>query len=309
MISFLEGVGVFLLLAGVAVLLFIVFTIVRERARLARSLDIQMFQVSFPRNADFANEMHVAEDFFSTIAMMKGSFIDRILFGPSLVVLEIHKRSYGSIVFLAGVERVYSDYFVRHIFAHFPNARVEIAKQYTLFHDHERIVTSVATLKRDHKLPVATYRDVLNSKGNAVVSALKKIQRGDAAVVQFILQPIQKKGAQRESSMHTQKNQMSGLSSNDKRKRLIHSKKSQQQFLVTIRCAASVKEFHDAGRIGSLFTDAFGRYTIPQLNGFKVSAPTDTKQFLEQLIFRVPSGEGSSVLGAHEIASLYRFSL
>ncbi len=331
---------------------YIMLRSLRSRARLARSLDMQMLQVLLPK--DIQNEereegigepikerIGVAEQFLSTLSVLPVSFMDRLIYGAPSIVFEIVARPHGGIFFYAGTHRKYIDHLEKQIYAHYPEAEVTVANEYTIFSLHDTVRVASLALRRKQYLPIATYRDLEVDPMQALTGALAKIQSTDAALIQYVLQPASRKEAHRASraarrtiqgkqhDISSSSFSLSGISKTlggsnssnrdipegrltsrmERRVELVEDKMSQQQFSVTIRVGIAVRDKDDAERVFTALCGSFAQYDLPDLNQLRVIVPRNQKRAIEQLVVRTADPSIASVLSTTEIASLYHFPL
>ena len=342
-----------LVVAVLALLCFLLWRALRDQARLKRTLDIQMLQVLLPKDLDpqereegvgepTKERIAVAEQFLSTLSHLPTSFMDRLLYGQPIVVFEIVARPDGNIVFQAGTERRYIDHLEKQMYAHYPEAEVSPIPDYTIFESGDTIRSGILRLQKAHHLPIATYRELEVDPMQALTGALAKIQRGDAATIQYVLQPATRASRRRGEKVArsvvrgrqkdvTQERSFSALSGEitstqqqkEKRRQesaqltgrmqqrveLVEQKGAQQQFAVNIRVGVSCRQPEEAERVFNAVVAAFSQYDFPDLNSFKLQTPRQARGFLRDLIFRTPRGKTANTLNTTEIASLFHFPL
>lgn len=340
------------IVTAVALLIWLLLRGLKEQARVRRSLDTVMFQVTLPKDLkpeekeegvgeQIKERIAVAEQFLSTLASLHTPAWDRFLYGPPTIVLEIVARNDDMIVFLAGTERRFSDHLEKQIYAHYPDAQVEPVTEYTIFEPGDTIRLATMKLARSGHLPVATYKELEADPMQALTGALAKIQKRDAAVIQYILQPAghkaRRKGAKAakqtfrgkrsdvgSTSMlgnlkkpfedpqrkQRQQEEMARLTPRaQQRVELVEQKVSQQLFHVNVRVGLSVRDPDEAERVFHAIVGAFAQYDLPDLNSFRAKIVKGQGGFLRDLIFRVGRLKGASLLSTTEIASLFHFPL
>lgn len=346
---------IILVLASAGIGAKILWGILRDRARLRRTLDVQMLRVLVPKDLEpkereegigeeTKERISVAEQLLSTLSNLptQGLF-DRLVYGKPIVVLEIVAHTNGVIVFYAGAERRFIDHLEKQIYAHYPDADVAPASDYTIFEPGDTIKAGRVALQRSAHLPIATYKELEADPMQALTGALAKIQGTDAAVIQYVLQPASKRvstkaqraarrtvrgkqsdvGTKRtligdaqefipKSKKEREKKQQESVQLTQRtqqRVELVEQKMAQQQFNVNIRIGVSTRQADDAERVYNAIAGAFSQYDLPDVNTVKVVSLGKSKTFLRDLIFRVPREKTSVVLGTTEIASLFHFPL
>lgn len=292
---------------------------------------------------DIKQRIAVAEQWLSTFASLPSSRWDRLLYGLPIVALEITAREDGVIVFYAGTERRFLEHLEKQIYSFYPEAEVREMQDHTIFESGDTIRTGILKLKRKAHLPVATYKELEVDPMQSLTGALAKIQNKDAAMIQFICRPASERTRRkaRQAAKRTIRGKQSDVGmrydllgdvknsitkSQDQREKeeadrqkltpraqqrveLVEQKMAQQQFDVNIRVGVSVRQPEDAERVFNAITAAFSQYDAPDLNSLRLSTPRDKRQFLRDLIFRVPRWRTSSTFSTTELASLFHFPL
>lgn len=344
-----------LVVGGVVLLLTLLWRTIREQARIRRTLDIQMLEVLLPKDLkpeekeegvgeEIKARIAIAEQFLSTLANLPSRTWDRIVYGRPMVVFEIQARSDGVIVFYAGTERRFLDHLEKQIYAHYPDADVRAAGDFTIFEPADTIQVGSFTLSRKAHIPIATYRELEVDPMQAVTGALAKIQKRDAAVVQYVLQPapararrkaqkaarevirgkraeldegifskvgkLRKKIFGTPESMEREMAELRQLTPRmQQRVELVEQKAIQPQFAVNIRVGVSCRRSEEAERVFNGVVSAFSQYDLPDLNMLKLSLPRGKRRFLRDLIFRVPQPKAASIFSTTELSSLFHFPL
>jgi hypothetical protein len=343
-ITLIAGSGLLLVaMAGVARW---VVGVVRARARLARALDIEMLQVLLPKDISGEEEggvseqlkakIGVAEQLLSTLVRLPSSWWDRWLYGRPLIIFEIEARDDGLIAFYAGTEHRYLDLLEKQIYALYPDAEVNLARDFTIFSPGDNQRVGYLTLRQRPHLPIATYQELHADPMQSLTGALAKLQRKDAAMIQFVCQPAlgnTRQRGKRSARRATQGGEetlgqdprwqyykdtllAARVSSGEQltprgqqRVQLVEEKAAQAQFDVTIRVAVSARQVEETQRVFTGIVAAFSQYDLPDLNGLKLVRPRNQRQALRDLIFRLPSTKLATTLSVRELASLYHFPL
>lgn len=349
-------VGGVMIVLSVAVLaaVWLVVQIVRDQARLRRTLDIQMFQVLVPKDIDSEDgeqdtheqqkeRIAVTEQFLSTLSNLPSGWWDRWLYGRPIVVFEIVARRDDVIVFYVGTERRFADHLEKQLYAHYPEADVSLSGDYTIFEPADTIRTGSLKLARAAHLPIATYKELEVDPMQSLTGALAKIQKGDAAVIQYVLQRSSSRTRRQAgtSARRTVRGKQGDVDSKSgmlarsgrrltqapaqrekleqeqqqltpraqERVELVEHKASQQQFDVIIRFGVSARQLEEAERIFNAIHGGFAQYELPDLNRLQLKTPGKPHRFLQDLIFRIPRPRAANTLSTTEIASLFHFPL
>ncbi len=340
------------LLAALGVLVWVLVRSVREQAVLRRTVDVEMLEVLLPR--DVRNEereeeraekikekISVAEQFLSTFTRLHSTGWQRLLYGRAIMVFEIVVHSDGLIRFYAGTERRYLDHLEKQIYALYPEADVRPSSDYTIFEKGDAFRGANVRLGQRGHLPIATYRELEADPVQSLTGALAKVQKKDAAVIQFVCRSssprVRRKGKEaarrttrgEQSDVRTgsfegasrkflkskeQKEKMEEKSAkltprSQERVELVEHKVSQPQFDVNIRVGVSAREPEETHRVFEGLAAAFSQYDLPDLNYLRVGRVGKSKTFIQDLIFRVPREKTASTLSTTELASLFHFPL
>lgn len=337
-------------IAGLVVL----FHVTKTRAQMSRALDIQMVQVLLPKDMQreeqdegigqsIKERIAVGEQFLSTLASLPTSFIDTLIYGKPVVVFEIAIVPGHGITFFAGVERKYVQHLEKQIYAHYPEAEVKNALEYTVFEEGDTIRIAQLQLRKKGYLPIATYKELEVDPMQPLTGALAKLQKTDSAIIQYVCAPASHKESARaykatkqtvlgrqsdvanssfgfasifslitssKTDRDEEEQRASKLTSRmQQRIELVEAKMTQQQFAVNIRIGVSVKKPDDAERVFHAVASAFSQYDFPDLNQLALHEPKNKRALIEKMIFRIPNSATASVFGTGELASLYHFPL
>lgn len=347
-------VGNLVLLLVACLLAWIAWRMLRSSAQMRRTLDIAMVKVLLPKDIDrdereegvgeqIKERIAVAEQFLSTLAYLPTTRWEQLLYGKPIVVFEIMAHTDGTIVFYAGSERRFLDHLEKQIYAHYPEAEVKPSSDYTIFADGDILRGATLQLRRKQYLPIATYKELEVDPMQALTGALAKIRDGDAAIIQYVLQPASSRSRHKaeQAAKKTVRGRQQDISSGglassfnpsavlenpDKREKkrqeasqltqrmqqrvdLVEQKVSQQQFSVTIRVGVSCRQPEESERVYNAIVAAFSQYDMPDLNSLRAHEVRRSKGFFQDLIFRVPRSDQDVILSTTEIASLFHFPL
>ncbi|MAF80411.1 hypothetical protein CL628_00170, partial [bacterium] len=285
----------------------------------------------------------VAEQWLSTLASLPTTSFDKWLYGRPIVVFEIVAREDGVIAFYAGTERRYVDHLEKQIYAFYPEAAVEVSSDHTIYETSDTIVGGHLKLAKSSHLPLATYLDLEADPIGSLTASLAKLQNQDAAIIQYVCRPATAKARQKgrqaarrtvlgkqkdvagkssalaklsdstlKSSESKQKSQSEAAQltgRGQERVELVEAKVTEQQFDVNIRISASTRAADDAERVFNSIAGAFSQYDLPDLNHLNLSRVGKSRQFIRDLVFRVPRQKTSATLSTTELASLFHFPL
>ena len=285
----------------------------------------------------------VAEQFLSTLSALPIPFLESVIYGKPVIVFEITIMPKHGIAFFVGSERKYVHHLEKQIYAHYPEAEVRVAPEFTVFEEGDTIRVASLQLRKKDYLPIATYKELEVDPMQPLTGALAKMQRTDSAIIQYICTPAstRESARARRATKQTVLGKQSDVASSSfrissifsllttsqsdrdaeeqraskmttrmqQRIELVEAKMAQQQFAVNIRIGVSVENKDDAERVFYALTSAFSQYDFPDLNQLAVHEPRQSRSTVERIVFRVPTPATASVFGTTELASLYHFPL
>jgi hypothetical protein len=90
---------------------------------------------------------------------------------------------------------------------------------------------------------------------------------------------------------------------------LVERKVAQPQFDVNIRLGVAARDPGETQRVFDGLAAALAQYDLPDLNSLGVARMGQSKNFVQDLIFRIPREKTASTLSTTELASLFHFPL
>lgn len=202
--AFLLVVVILLVIAGYFVLHY-----VREE-RLLSSLHLILLEVTVPKDLpdrEKAKEGTIQEQimqgaqFLASLAGLKEENIFRkLVFGRPTWSFEIVAHPNGEIIFFVSVPRRYEELMEKQILAYYPQADVRRVSDYTIFEAGDTVEGGYVKQARKKYLPLKTFEELPSDPMQGITQALSKMEKGDGAVVQFVLRPasgsVRRKGRQ-----------------------------------------------------------------------------------------------------------------
>ena len=138
-------------------------------------------------------DISIAETFYAAIGGLtaqKG--FKAWFFGRSdEVALEIVGHA-GLVTFYLTVPDFMREFIEQQLHAQYPNAAVEEVPDYNMFSPTGTIVGGYLKLKREHVLPIKTYKQLESDTLNPITNALSKVAEGDGVAVQYIVRSARK---------------------------------------------------------------------------------------------------------------------
>lgn len=296
-----------------AALLYIAFLIWKYRDREKRSLEYVLLQVATPR--DNETKIDAAEQMFSSLhALHHGGFWS-FLKPQDHISFEIVARR-EDIRFFIAVPKHFVDLVEKQIHGSYPGADIKMTDEYNIFSENGKVSFTALTPKNSDYLPIRVYRDLPVDPLSSITSVLAKMEEGEGAVIQILVQPTNGKWASlgRSFIAKTKKAEANpekaSFKVDAKMLESVEQKISKPGFNVVIRlvvCAAT-KEAADA-HLENLET-SFHQYTNDYNHFSKVKHPLK-KMFMLDFVYRyfpvinVPFFKQYGVLNSDELATIY----
>ncbi|MGB2791655.1 MAG: hypothetical protein WBC29_03855, partial [Candidatus Moraniibacteriota bacterium] len=196
-------------LAALSGVLLVIRAILFFRARINRSLnmDLETIQVSKPadrkgeslRPDEWKEEIGAMEQLLVSLQSFRGmkhrfnplSDIKRFFYGPPAIVFEVaNPEGDEEMTFFLSVPRKFREGIEKQVHSFFPNAFVEKVKDYTIFSPKSFSSVSTLSLAKSPALPIRTYESLDVDPLNEISNSLSKLSKeGEGAAVQIILSP------------------------------------------------------------------------------------------------------------------------
>ncbi|MEK7577389.1 MAG: type IV secretion system DNA-binding domain-containing protein [Patescibacteria group bacterium] len=294
-------------------LIYIVFLVWKYRDREKRSLEYVLLQVATPR--DNETKIDAAEQMFSSLhALHHGGFWS-FLKPQDHISFEIVARR-EDIRFFIAVPKHFVDLVEKQIHGSYPGADIKLTDEYNIFTENGKVSFTALIPKNSDYLPIRVYRDLPVDPLSSITSVLAKMEEGEGAVIQILVQPTDGKWASlgRSFIAKTKKAEANpekaSFKVDAKMLESVEQKISKPGFNVVIRlvvCAAT-KVAADA-HLENLET-SFHQYSNEQNHFTKVKHPLK-KIFMLDFVYRyfpvinVPFFKQFGVLNSDELATIY----
>ncbi|MDO8451369.1 MAG: hypothetical protein Q7S76_00695, partial [bacterium] len=177
-------------LAGFGVLGYIAFLFWKYRDREEHSLDYVLLQVALPRDNEI--KIDAAEQLFASLhSIHHGGFWSFLKPQKHLIFELVAKRE--DIRFYVSVPRKLMDLIEKQVHGAYPGADIKEVEEYSMFTKEGKVAYKALRLKYANYQPLRTYRDLPTDPLSSITSALAKMQEGEGAVVQILIQPAESK--------------------------------------------------------------------------------------------------------------------
>jgi hypothetical protein len=136
---------------------------------------------------ELRKEIAVGESVFSSIGGLKAQrgLVPWLLGRDDHFSFEIVAAD-GKIYFYAVAPRASARFLEQQIHAHYPDAAVEEIRDYNIFQPDSDIYSSVLKTKKSFIFPLRTYNKMEVDPMNAILSAMSKLENGEAIALQIL---------------------------------------------------------------------------------------------------------------------------
>lgn len=302
-------------LLGFAAIGYVLFLMWKYRDREKKSLEYTVMQIAMPRDNEI--KIDAAEQMFSSLhAMYHGGFWSFLKPQPHISFEIVAKRE--DIRFYISAPKHFIDLIEKQIHGSYPGADVKIIDEYNIFNETGKVAFAALIPKGSDYMPIRTYRDLPIDPLSSITSSLAKMQEGEAAAIQILVQPTGGKwaGLGRSFISKTKKNEANpekaSFKVDAKTLEAVEQKTSKPGFNTVVRVVvnSSSKESADA-HLENLVT-SFHQFSSDHNHFGKAKLPM-RKFFMIDFIYRYfppanfPFYKQYGILNSDELATLYHF--
>ncbi len=181
-----------LFLGGFVLLGYILFLVWKNRNRERESLERVVMQIAVPRDNEI--KIDAAEQLFSSLAGIHHSGFWSFLTPAEHLTFEIVARK-EDIRFYTSVPRKLVDLVEKQIHGAYPGADIRVVEEYNVFDEKGKVAFAALCLKNSDYMPIRIFRDLPTDPLSSITSVLAKMQEGEAAAIQILIQPAGHKWA------------------------------------------------------------------------------------------------------------------
>lgn len=296
------------LLAGIGFLLFILF---KYRGREEKSLDFVLLQLALPRNNEI--KIDVAEQMFASLySIKKGGKLSFLKpqdhFSFEIVALPEDIRFYVS------CPKRLQDLIEKQIHGAYPEAEIKAVQEYNIFSEEGKVAFASLGLRDVSYYPLKVYRELPTDPLSSLTAALAKMQEGEGAAIQILINPAGKKwsSAGRQFISKTKKEEAdpekAKYKTDAKTLETIENKCSKPGFEATVRIVVCSSTQEAAKAHLSNIKSAFEQFSSAH-NSFKNQKIRFKAAFMKDFIYRyqpmIKLFGRQSVLNSEELASIF----
>ncbi|MBI3342212.1 type IV secretion system DNA-binding domain-containing protein [Candidatus Curtissbacteria bacterium] len=309
---FIRGLGFLLLILGIlGGLAFVAgyawLLWMRNKDREEHSLEFVLLQISVPRDNEI--KVDAAEQMFSSLySIYKGgrfSFLHpETHFSLEIVALP------EQITFYVSCPKSVQDLIEKQIHGTYPGAEVKEVPEYNIFSDDGKLAFASLKLSKPEYYPIKTFKELPVDPLSQITSALAKVQPGEGAAVQILVEPAASKWRTHgkhfvSKTKSAELSEKHGHAPDPKKMEAVENKTSKVGFEVVIRIMVSAKNDHDAKTHLDNIKSTFAQFAS-DFNGFGGTKIRLKKQFLIDFVYRyMPIFGKKSVLNSEELATLF----
>ncbi|MCL5431920.1 MAG: TraM recognition domain-containing protein [Patescibacteria group bacterium] len=312
LIFILGSLGLLAAVGGVAGWLFIQFY--KWRGREEHALDFVTLQVAVPRDNEV--KIDAMEQLFSSLYTLyrgkSGWFDFEFLKIQEHVAFEIVGLP-GDIRFYVSVSARQRELLEKQINGTYPGAVITQVEDFNLFTEQGEVAYASLKLKFSDYFPIKSFRDLAVDPLSQMTSALAKLDKGEAAAIQFIVAPADSKwrGFGRKFISKTKKNEAdpekARFNVDAKTLEAIENKTGKPGFNTSIRIVANAPTADQAKVILDNIKSAFAQFSSDQ-NFFTGDKIRIQQNFMTDFIYRYqPLFKKPSVLTCEELATVFHF--
>lgn len=300
-------------LAGLVVLGYILFLLWKYRNREHNSLEYVTMQIAVPR--DNETKIDAAEQLFSSLhSIHHGGFWSFLKPAEHISFEIVAKRE--DIRFYVSVPHHLMDLVEKQIHGAYPGADIKEVEEYTIFSEHGEVAFAALIPTGAPYMPIRIYRDLPVDPLSSLTSVLAKMQEGEGAAVQILLQPTGEKWRHLGQSFisSTKKNEANpekaSFKVDHKTLEQVEQKISKPGFNVVVRIVVSSHNHEEAETHLHNIEASFHQFTSEQNHFGKVRTPIKSffmKDFIYRYfpIFNIPFFKQFGVLNSDELATLF----
>lgn len=294
-----------------AALVYMLVQWLRFRGREKYSLGFVILKVLLPKDNEI--KIDAAEQMFASLYSLKNSGVSSFFKPEDHFSFEIVALK-ESIAFYVAVPGELKDHIEKQIYGAYPSAEIEEVEEYNIFSQGGKVAFASLTLSSASYFPIKTYKDLPTDGLSLLTSALSKMDEGEGAIVQFLLEPAgegwQHAGEKfvSETKKRESDPQKASYTHDPKKLDAIDTKAQKPGFHTSIRVVVSAP---DAIRANSHLTNivgSFAQFSSP-FNSFKKGQILFKQLFMIDFLYRyLPLfRKGCAILNSEELATIFHF--
>lgn len=318
---FLVLIVLFVVVALIFGLSYLLLIWYRNRDREKQSLDSTLLQIALPRDNEI--KIDAAEQLFASFAGVKAHGSFKFLKNPPHISFEIVGMP-EDIRFYIYTPNKYKDIVEKQINASYPDAEIKVVEEkgtkegyivgneYNIFSQTGKVAFASLKLKDSNYKPTKFYKDFAVDPLSSITSVLAKMNQGEGAAIQILISGADSKWSKAgrgfiastkkaESNPETAK-----YAADPKELEGIENKIAKPGFNTVIRLVVSSSSQESANAHLENIISAFGQFD--GINSFTKNKHWLKGGFITDFVYRFfPSGGNLSVLTSEELAGIFHF--
>jgi len=302
-------------LGGLALIGYIIFLLWKYRNREEHSLESVLLQVAVPRDNEI--KVDAAEQLFASLHGIAHGGFWSFLKPKEHLSFEIVAKP-EDIRFYVSVPKRLTDLVEKQIHGAYPGADIKQVEEYSIFSETGKVAFAALCLKYSDYLPIRVFRDLPTDALSSITSVLAKMQEGEGAAVQILIQPAEGKWREmgRSYIAKTKKDESNpekaSFKVDPKSLEAIEQKTSKPGFNAVIRCVVSSTTKEQAEMHLDNLLASFGQFSSDHNHFDKIKLPIKNL-FMIDFIYRyfpiinIPFVKQYSVLNSDELATIFHF--
>lgn len=171
-----------------------------EKGKISRSLNMTLFRVqiqkpTYQKEKEDEHKKGVKEilakssQFFASLYSIKDNKVSIFNYEKGAYIsLEIVSKE-DKIYFYIGIPQQLSSLVEKQIYGFFPDSLVEVSERHNIFYEGGYEAATELVLAEPSILPLKNYKEFEEDPLNAITSALSRLEKNEAAAVQFVIRP------------------------------------------------------------------------------------------------------------------------
>lgn len=317
--SAIDNATTLLITLGIAVVLAIFTAILgymllqwwKNRGREKYSLQFVHLLVALPKDNEI--KIDAAEQMYAALHSLKKSGVFSFVKPEDHFAFEIIALQ-EDIRFYLTCPRRLRDFIEKQINGAYPGAEIKEVDEPNIFSEGGKVAFASIVESDTQHYPIKTYKDLPTDGLSLITSALSKMQHGEGAILQFMIQPESHKWQETGHSYlaSTKKKEAdpekASYSNDPKKLDSIETKLGKPGFRVAIRVVVSAPYMESAKSHLTNIAGAFAQFNSPY-NSLKKSRIWVKQLFMIDFIYRhMPLFKrGSAVFNSEELATMMHF--
>jgi hypothetical protein len=307
------GIGLVVIVVSISVCTLFAFLIVqwwKHRNRESYALDFVTLMIRVPRDSE--TKIDAAEQMFAGLYSLKkvgfGSdwFATEDFFAFEIVALKEEIAIYVS------CPKKIRDLVEKQINGAYPTAEMKEVEEVNIFSEKGKVAFASLNLESSSHFPIKTYKDLPTDGLSLVTSALAKMDYGEGAIVQMLLQPLGngwKKKARGYISTEKKREadpEKATYSHDPKEMEAVSSKTEKNAFRVSLRVVVSAPSDHIAESHLNNIMGAYAQFSSAY-NSFQRSTIFLKHFFMIDFLYRYMPlfNRNTCILNTEELATIF----